>query len=144
MWGAFAKGAGVLAIVGDVVTIIDPGDVKSGEATFLRATSGVNLASTIVVLGGDGTVTAIAGALGVEAATVGWVPVAGQAVLIATGVILAGDYLYHNWKPARVVLNAIGHGAVATVHGLETVGKGAVHGRRDGGKAVGRFFKWAF
>ena len=142
-WGAFGKITGVLGIVGDVATIIDPGDVSSGEKTWLRVAAASNAAGTVVVLAGDGTVTAVAGALGIDAA-VGWVPVAGQAVVIATGVFLAGDYLYHHWKPAKVVIDAVGHGVKvgfdATVHGVESGVTWTVDGVESGLSAVGHFF----
>ncbi len=154
-WGAFGKVTGVLGIVGDVAEIIDPGDVSGGEKAFLRATSGVNLGATVLVLGGDGTVTAVAGALGVEAASVGWIPVAGQAVVIATGLVLAGDYLYHHWKPAKEVIDGAWHGIDGAYHGvvhlgkdvghgLATAGEATYHGVVTGAKAVGHFFSHPF
>jgi hypothetical protein len=58
-------------------------------------------------------------------ASLDWVPVAGEVVMIGTGVYLAGDFLYHHWTPFRDVANAIGHGTVRVV---EDIGSGVEHG----------------
>lgn len=38
------------------------------------------------------------------------IPVAGEVMMIGTGVYLGGDYLYHHWKPFHDVVNDVGHG----------------------------------
>jgi uncharacterized protein YukE len=48
-------------------------------------------------------------------ASLDWIPVAGEVVMIGTGVYLAGDFLYHHWTPFRDVANDIGHGTVRAV-----------------------------
>lgn len=90
----FLAGAGhvfsVLGGAGDVMTLIDPGVENKTEGNVLRGDAGANLAG----LGAMEFGGVAAGALGL-AATVGWVPVAGQIVVIGTGLFLAGDWVYH-------------------------------------------------
>jgi hypothetical protein len=40
------------------------------------------------------------------------IPVAGEVVMIGTGLYLAGNFLYHHWKPFTNVCNDVGHGTV--------------------------------
>jgi hypothetical protein len=42
-------------------------------------------------------------------------PVVGEVALAATGIYLAGDYLYQHWTPFRDVANDVGHAVVTTV-----------------------------
>ena len=65
------------------------------------------------------------------------VPVAGEVVMIGTGVYLAGNFLYHHWKPFTNVCNAVGHGTVVAV-------KGVAHGVTTGAKDVGHAAKSAW
>lgn len=50
-------------------------------------------------------------------------PVIGEVALAATGIYLAGDFLYHHWTPFRDVTNDVGHVTVKAVDeaGHETV-----------------------
>ncbi|WP_194916372.1 RHS repeat domain-containing protein [Catenulispora rubra] len=45
-------------------------------------------------------------------------PVAGEVMMIGTGVYLGGDYLYHHWKPFHDVVNDVGHGVSSFFGGL--------------------------
>lgn len=85
-----------LGVVGDVWTIVDPGVDNDTEADVLRGAAGANLVGIGAVEFGG----AAAAALGLDAA-VGWVPVAGQIVVVATGLFLAGDWVYHNWDEVK-------------------------------------------
>ena len=58
-------------------------------------------------------------------ASLDWIPVAGEVVIIGTGVYLAGDFLYHHWTPFRDVAKAVGH---ATVRVVDDIGGGIQHG----------------
>jgi hypothetical protein len=49
-------------------------------------------------------------------------PGVGEVALAATGMYLAGDFLYHHWTPFRDVANDVGH---ATVHVADDVGHAA-------------------
>jgi hypothetical protein len=46
-------------------------------------------------------------------------PVVGEVTLAATGIYLAGDFLYEHWTPFRDVAKAVGH---TTVHVADDVG----------------------
>jgi hypothetical protein len=43
------------------------------------------------------------------------VPVAGQVVVVATGLFLAGDWVYHNWDTVKGWGNDVGHFVTDTV-----------------------------
>jgi uncharacterized protein YukE len=58
-------------------------------------------------------------------ASLDWVPVAGEVVMIGTGVYLAGTFLYKHWTPFRDVARAVGH---ATVRVVDDIGHGIEHG----------------
>lgn len=47
------------------------------------------------------------------------IPVVGEVTLAATGIYLAGDFLYEHWTPFRDVANDVGH---ATVHVAKDIG----------------------
>lgn len=86
--GALGKFAGAVGIVGDVFTIIDPGVKNKYEAAGLRGTAVLNAAGT-----GMAFSTTLLGANAVA----DWVPGVGEVVMVGTGAILAGDYIYHHW-----------------------------------------------
>jgi hypothetical protein len=86
----------ILGVAGDVWTIYDPHVANDTEADLLRGAAGANLAGIGAVEFGG----AAAAALGLDAA-VGWVPVAGQVVIVVTGLFLAGDWVYHNWDEVK-------------------------------------------
>lgn len=97
-------GSDVLGIAGDVYTEIKPPD--SGAMGWAdRGVAGVNLGLS----GAD-----LLGLAGVTAE----VPVAGQVVLVGTGLYLGGDYLYHHWKPFHDVCNDVGHATVSAAKGV--------------------------
>ena len=52
----------------------------------------------------------------------GGLPVVGEVALAATGLYLAGDFLYQHWTPFRDVANDVGH---ATVRRSDDVGHAA-------------------
>ncbi|HEY1574866.1 MAG TPA: hypothetical protein VGG05_26290 [Pseudonocardiaceae bacterium] len=89
-----SKVLGVTALVGDAGTLIHPED--SGVMGDVdRAAAGVNGALVIANLATDE------------------IPVVGEVTMIATGVYLGGDYLYHHWPWFHDTANTVGH-AVAT------------------------------
>jgi uncharacterized protein YukE len=61
-------------------------------------------------------------------ASMDWIPVAGEVVMIGTGAYLAGTFLYKHWTPFRDVANAVGH---ATVRVVDDVGDGIEHGTQS-------------
>jgi hypothetical protein len=88
--------AGGTAILGDVATLIKPEDsgVMGGVD---RTAAGVN--GTLVALD-------LAGAE---------IPVAGEVLIVGTGIYLGGDYLYHHWKPFHDVCDTVGHATATAV-----------------------------
>jgi uncharacterized protein YukE len=61
-------------------------------------------------------------------ASMDWIPVAGEVVMIGTGVYLAGTFLYKHWTPFRDAANAVGH---ATVKVTDDIGHGIEHGTQS-------------
>lgn len=94
-----------LGVIGDVATLINPGGHSTTENVLNRTAAGANLA---------GMAGIEAGALGLDAA-VGWVPVAGQVVVIGTGLYLAGDWAYNTFQPFHDGVDAVGHWATHDV-----------------------------
>ena len=116
--GGLGKLFAGLGVVSDVMTIKDPGVENRAEGNSLRVTAGVNIAATGAVFGGG----AAAGLIGLNAAA-DWIPVVGEVVMVATGLILAGDYAYHHWDQishfvADTVPNAVGDAAESVGDGL--------------------------
>jgi hypothetical protein len=99
---------GGVAIVGDVGTLIDPGGNSVGEDTANRTAAGLNAVSTLVVLNAAGDE----------------VPVAGEVIMVGTGLYLGGDWLYNHWSPFHDAMDDAGHGIStayhATTHALGT------------------------
>jgi hypothetical protein len=85
-----------LGVVGDVWTLVDPGVDNDTEADVLRGSAAANLAGIGAVEFGAEAATLV----GLDAA-VGWVPVAGQVVVVVSGLVLAGDWVYHNWDTVK-------------------------------------------
>lgn len=116
--GAIWKGVGassdLLSLVGDYYTIKSPED-GGAMATVDRSVAGVNAGLSVADLA----------ALAIPAFEV---PVVGQVALVATGVYLGGDFLYHHWTPFRNVCNDVGH---ATVAGVKDVASAATSGAKD-------------
>jgi hypothetical protein len=88
--GVTLTGLGVLA---DLATIAIPPD-KGAMGWVDRGAAGVN--GTLLILN----------------ASMDEIPVAGEVVMIGTGLYLAGNFLYHHWKPFTNVCNDVGHGTV--------------------------------
>jgi len=114
-----AKGAGRLfgfaGIGSDIATMVAPGSHSLGEDIANRGMAFGNAMGTgAVMLGADGT-AALATAAGIDAA-VGWVPVAGQAVMIGTGLYLAGDWAYNHVKAFHNFVNSTGHALSSAGH----------------------------
>jgi uncharacterized protein YukE len=141
----------ILGVAGDVWTIVEPGVHNETEANALRGAAAANIAGIGAVEFGG----AAAAALGLDAA-VGWVPVAGQIVVVATGLFLAGDWAYHHWDEVKQWGKDVGHFVTDTVpHALgdaydeakhlgseavdkvEDLGSGAVHGMESAASTVG-------
>jgi len=97
-----------LGLVADAGTIISPQD-KGSMGTADRIVAGTNGALITLNLALDG------------------LPVVGDVVLAATGVYLAGDYLYHHWTPFRDVANEVGHATVEVGDRIDHRARSAWH-----------------
>jgi hypothetical protein len=92
----------VMAIVADMYTVWRPsdggtaGDVDRGMAVANAAAAGLDLAEIA----------------GVNMA-LDWIPGVGEVVGVATGLYLAGDWLYHHWTPFHDFADDTGHVAVS-------------------------------
>jgi hypothetical protein len=123
---AAGKFFGGVAIISDALTVINPGE-SGARGTVTRVVAGVNGVTTLAAM--TGTLAAVGGI----DASVGWVPVAGQVVIVGTGLYLAGDWAYNNIKPFHDFVNTAASDTVS-------VAKTAWHGLSDGVSAVGHFF----
>jgi len=71
---------------------------------------------------GDRGVALVNGGLITADLVLGGLPVVGEVALAATGLYLAGDFLYQHWTPFHDVANDVGH---ATVKAVDVVGHAA-------------------
>jgi hypothetical protein len=55
------------------------------------------------------------------------IPGVGEVAITATGLYLAGDFLYHHWTPFHDVANDVGHAAVRTADDLGHAASSAWH-----------------
>jgi uncharacterized protein YukE len=116
---------------------------ERGVITFRPATADGPAAEAPETLASDGTAVseeavAESGEVATEAAvdtglvtlnaSMDWIPVAGEVVMIGTGVYLAGTFLYKHWTPFHDAANAVGH---ATVRVVDDVGDGIEHGTQS-------------
>ena len=142
------RGAGLLAMVGDTYTIWHP-DEGGAWGNVERGVAAVNGAGTAGLLAVDGFELAGAGGVLAADATLGWVPVAGQVVVIGSGLYLMGNYLYTHaqWFHDGVDAvgegfadagEAIGHGALATGEAIADGTGAAVHAVGSGLNTAGR------
>lgn len=137
----FGRGLGLIGFAGDLATIYDPGVDNANEGAGLRVLSGANAVGTVMAIAPEtsgAVISAGAAVFGTELATVGWVPVAGQVIVVGTGLVLAGDYAYHHW-------DAISDFTTTTApHALATAASATGHALGDGCKAVGQAFSHVF
>lgn len=118
-----------LAIAGDVLTIIHPG-VPGAEGKVLQGFAGVNLAGQMIV-GAD-----MAGLIAADSA-LGWIPVAGQIIVVASAVVLVGDWAYHTFPGFHSFVDKVADGTVS-------VAKDVWHGISSAASSTGHFFSHLF
>jgi len=118
--GAAKVGFGALGILGDANDILSPQD--GGTMGWVdRGAATVNAGFlTADLVGADLVMDAIPGV--------------GEIAIAATGIYLAGDYLYHHWTPFHDVANDIGHATVLTA---DSIGHATVHAADDLGHDAG-------
>jgi len=73
------------------------------------------------------TAAGVNGTLIVLNMTMDEIPVVGEITLAATGIYLAGDFLYHHFTPFHDVANEVGHATVEVTDGLVHGAKSAWH-----------------
>ena len=122
-WEGGFRVLGGLAVAGDLATVADPED-KGAMGSVDRSAAGVNAAAVGTGIGYDL----------VAANSLDEVPVVGEVVMAAdvgTGVYLAGDFLYHHFKPFHDVCDTAGSGvasaADATAHGVSKAAHSVAH-----------------
>lgn len=120
--GKFLAGVGVGS---DILTLINPGVENQTEGNVVRGAAAANIVGT-----GMAFAPGMAGLVGINAVA-DWVPVAGQVVMLGTGLFLAGDWAYHNVKWFHDGADAVGHvaseGAKKVWDGVKDVGSGVAH-----------------
>jgi hypothetical protein len=97
-----------LGLVADAGTLISP----QNQGTLGNADRGVAALNAVLITAD----IALSG-----------LPVVGEVALVATGIYLAGDYLYQHWTPFRDVVNDVGHATVRTVDDVGHVADSAWH-----------------
>jgi len=125
--GVFGKAFAVLGVASDVMTIINPELENKTEAKFVQGAAAANILGTGAAFGG----AELAGLVGLNAAA-DWIPVAGEVVMVGTGLFLAGDYAYHHWDQisnfaTNTVPNALGDAASWSGHKLSDAGHAVTH-----------------
>jgi hypothetical protein len=93
---------GGVGILGDIGTIWKPDGTTVGEQTTNRVMAGANGISTVIVL---------------NAAT-DEIPVAGEVVMIGSGLYLGGDWLYNHWSPFHDAMDDTGHVIAGGAHAV--------------------------
>lgn len=146
--------------VGDVLTLINPGHGSATEQGLNRGAAFVNLTGTVAVGAGmaaDAGLLGTAGGLLAADAALGWVPVAGQVLLVGSGLVLAGIWAYDNVPVFHDFCNSVGsetahiataawnsevnmvsndvHAVTAAAHTVQNAWNSASH-------AVSSFFHW--
>jgi hypothetical protein len=139
-----------VAVATDVMTIWNPGHGSAFEQNLNKGAAYANLAG--IAVWGAATIdgAAMGGALlGVDAA-LGWVPVAGQVLLVVSGLVLAGIWAYDNVKPFHDFCNAAGSETMhvaqdawnATTHEASNIGHSVQNAFGGAAHAVTSFFHW--
>ena len=136
-----------IAVVTDIATIVNPGHGSAFEQNLNKGAAAVNLVGSAAVIGG--MVDGAGVLLGVDAA-LGWVPVAGQVLLVVSGLVLAGIWAYDNVKPFHDFCNAAGSETVhvaqdawnATTHEASNIGHSVQNAFGGAAHAVTSFFHW--
>jgi hypothetical protein len=126
-WLSGVRGAstalGVIGILGDVNDILSPQD-RGTMGWVDRGAAATNAGFlTADLVGADLVMDAIPGV--------------GEVTIAATGLYLAGDFLYHHWTPFHDVANDIGH---ATVTAADDIGHGATSAWHSITSSVGSWF----
>lgn len=139
-----------VAVLTDIATIENPGQGPAFEQNLNKGAAYANLAGTAVW--GAATIDGMAfgGALLGADAMLGWVPVAGQVLLVVSGLVLAGIWAYDNVKPFHDFCNAVGSETVhvaqdawnATTHEASNIGHSVQNTFGGAAHAVTSFFHW--
>jgi uncharacterized protein YukE len=104
-----AVGSDVLGIAGDAYVLAKPED-SGAMGDVDRGVAAANMGASAA----DGTYAV----LGMLNMTTDEIPVAGEVVLVGSGLYLGGDYLYHHWQPFHDVCNDVGHATASVAKGI--------------------------
>jgi hypothetical protein len=94
----------VAGIASDALTVISPDGDGAVEQNVNRSMAVLNAGATVTLLATAGSVS--------------WVPVVGQVVVLATGLWLAGDWVYNSYKHggwAKTAADATGNFITSTI-----------------------------
>lgn len=133
-----------IAVLGDVMTLIDPPH-EGGWGVVDRVAAGGNLVGL-----GIGAVAATSWGGALLAGTA--IPVVGQVLVVGTGLYLAGSWLYDNWEPFHDVVDSAVSGVVDAAQATgeflsdtgEAIGEAIGEGFGDAAEAVGDFLGGLF
>ena len=129
-----------IAVLGDVMTLIDPPH-EGGWGVVDRVAAGGNLVGL-----GIGAVAATSWGGALLAGTA--IPVVGQVLVVGTGLYLAVSWLYDNWEPFHDVVDSAVSGVVdaaqATGEFLSDAGQAIGEELGDAAEAVGEFLGGLF
>ena len=100
-----------VAMMSDVITVFNPGPGPEVVQRLNQGASVVNFVGSAAVgasaLADAGLLGSAGGLLAADAA-LGWVPVAGQVLLVASALVLAGVWAYQNNEQFRNFCNTVG------------------------------------
>lgn len=122
-WYAFAPGW-LKTAAGSIAAIRGLSYTLSGLGLVADAGTVISPQDHGAMAVADRGVAVVNGALITADVVMAGLPGIGEVAMFATGVYLAGDFLYHHWTPFRDVANDVGH---ATVHMAEAIGHDTVH-----------------
>jgi hypothetical protein len=121
---ALDRVAAPLAVIDDSTILTDP-SASGLHGTVNRVAAGANLAGMVGM-----AAIPVAEVAGIDA-SVGWVPVAGEVVIVGSGVYLAGDWAYENVRPFHDFVDTVASGTVSAAesafHGVTGVASAAIH-----------------
>lgn len=140
--GAASKFFAGLGVASDVLTIINPGVENKTEGHVLQGAAALNMGGTAMAFA-----PSLATLAGINAVA-DWVPVAGQVIMIGTGLFLAGDWAYHHFAWFKNGCDAVGHAAktavTSTWHGIKSAGSALGHAASSLGHGIAHAFSSIF
>ena len=125
-WDAFAPGW-LKAAAGSIAEIRGLSYTLSGLGLFADAGTIISPQDQGAIGLADRGVAVVNGALITADLVMAEIPGVGEVAIVATGLYLAGDFLYHHWTPFRDVANDVGHATVKAADEAGHVASSAWH-----------------